>query len=57
VAWDELERGLQRMRDGGDVYYSGLTGPMLLDACGSRQLGATSTWQIHAGTIADAPTQ
>jgi hypothetical protein len=37
------------------VYYSGLTGPMLLDACGSRQLGATSTWQVHAGTIAEVP--
>jgi ABC-type branched-subunit amino acid transport system substrate-binding protein len=57
VAWDELELGLQRMRDGGDVYYSGLTGPMLLDACGSRQLGATSTWQVHAGAIADVPPQ
>jgi ABC-type branched-subunit amino acid transport system substrate-binding protein len=57
VAWDEIELGLQRTRSGGDIYYSGLTGPMLLDACGSRQLGATSTWQVQAGTIAEVPTQ
>jgi len=57
VAWDEIELGLLRTRSGGDIYYSGLTGPMLLDACGSRQLGATSTWQVHAGTIAEVPAQ
>jgi ABC-type branched-subunit amino acid transport system substrate-binding protein len=55
VGWNEIELGLQRTRDGNDVYYSGLTGPMLLDACGSRQLGATSTWQVHDGTIAEVP--
>jgi ABC-type branched-subunit amino acid transport system substrate-binding protein len=57
AAWNELEFGLQRTRSGGDIYYSGLTGPMLLDACGSRQLGATSTWQVHAGTIAEVAAQ
>jgi ABC-type branched-subunit amino acid transport system substrate-binding protein len=53
VGWNEIELGLERTREGNDVYYSGLTGPMLLDACGSRQLGATSTWQVHAGTISE----
>jgi ABC-type branched-subunit amino acid transport system substrate-binding protein len=57
TAWNEIELGLQRTRSGGDIYYSGLTGPMLLDACGSRQLGATSTWQVHAGAITEAPAQ
>jgi ABC-type branched-subunit amino acid transport system substrate-binding protein len=55
VAWNEIERGLERTRSGNDIYYSGLTGPMLLDACGSRLLGATSTWQVQAGTIAEVP--
>ena len=55
VAWNEIERGLERTRSGNDIYYSGLTGPMLLDTCGSRLLGATSTWQVHAGTIAEVP--
>jgi ABC-type branched-subunit amino acid transport system substrate-binding protein len=57
VGWNELEHGLERTRSGGDIYYSGLTGPMLLDACGSRQLGATSTWRVDAGSIAQAPQQ
>jgi branched-chain amino acid transport system substrate-binding protein len=55
VAWNEIELGLERTRGGSDIYYSGLTGPMLLDPCGSRLLGATSTWRIQAGTIAQVP--
>lgn len=51
VGWDEIEVGLERMRDGDDIYYSGLTGPMLLSSCGQRQLGVTTTWQVHAGEI------
>src|SRR5207244_3021470 len=53
VGWDELELGLSRLRDGSDIYYSGLTGPMLLDACGPRRLGATTTWQVHTGAISN----
>src|SRR4051812_19278367 len=55
VAWNDIEGGLERTRSGSDVYYSGLTGPMLLDVCGSRLLGATSTWQVKAGRIAQVP--
>jgi ABC-type branched-subunit amino acid transport system substrate-binding protein len=51
VSWDELELGLERLRAGDDIYYSGLTGPMLLDPCGRRGLGATTTWQVAAGQI------
>lgn len=55
AGWDEIEVGLERLRAGSDIYYSGLTGPMLLGACGPRQLGVTSTWQIQAGLIGDRP--
>jgi ABC-type branched-subunit amino acid transport system substrate-binding protein len=51
IGWDELEVGLERLRTGADIYYSGLTGPLLLDACGRRGLGATTTWQVQAGQI------
>lgn len=51
--WNELERGLERLRDGAEVNYTGLTGPMLLQECGSRQLGATTTWQVKSGRITD----
>jgi ABC-type branched-subunit amino acid transport system substrate-binding protein len=53
VGWNEIELGLQRLRGGDDIYYSGLTGPMLLGSCGPRLLGATTTWQVAGGTISD----
>jgi ABC-type branched-subunit amino acid transport system substrate-binding protein len=51
VQWDEVTLGLSRTRDGRDVYYAGLTGPMLLDKCGARKLGKSTTWTIHNGLI------
>lgn len=30
------------MRDGDEVYYTGLTGPMFLKPCGDREVGASS---------------
>jgi len=51
IGWDEIESGLARQAGGSDVYYSGLTGPLLLDACGARLIGVTSTWEVQAGKI------
>jgi branched-chain amino acid transport system substrate-binding protein len=51
--WNELERGLDRLRDGVKVNYTGLTGPMLLQDCGSRQLGATTIWEVASGSITE----
>jgi ABC-type branched-subunit amino acid transport system substrate-binding protein len=53
AAWDEIELGLRRLRDGQDVYYSGLTGPLLLDQCGSRRSGVTSNFRVENGQIVD----
>lgn len=53
VQWSEIEVGLARLRAGDDMYYSGLTGPMLLDACGGRKLGVTTVWTVQGGAIAE----
>jgi branched-chain amino acid transport system substrate-binding protein len=55
VGWDEIEVGLARLREGADIYYSGLTGPLLLQTCGQRLLGVTSVWRVEAGEISDSP--
>ena len=49
--WDEIASSLPRIRVGKDDYYTGLTGPILLQPCGGRRSGASSNWQIHAGAI------
>jgi neutral amino acid transport system substrate-binding protein len=53
VGWDELESSLPALRDGRDLYYSGLTGPLIMDACGGRKLGVTSEWTVQGGAIVD----
>jgi branched-chain amino acid transport system substrate-binding protein len=53
VGWDELENSLARLRDGDDLYYSGLTGPLLMESCGARKLGVTSEWTVQSGAIVD----
>ena len=51
VGWNEIESGLSRQESGDSIYFSGLTGPLLFDACGDRALGSTSTWHVNSGTI------
>jgi ABC-type branched-subunit amino acid transport system substrate-binding protein len=53
VGWNDLEAGLSQLRNSENVYYSGLTGPLLLNACGGRAIGLTSPWEVHAGSIQD----
>lgn len=53
VKWDELELGLDRTAQGKDMYYTGLTGPLSLETCGSRGTGTTSAWTIKQGQIVD----
>jgi ABC-type branched-subunit amino acid transport system substrate-binding protein len=54
VRWDALEVGLARVADGEDLYYTGLTGPLSLEACGSRSTGTTSNWTVRQGTIVNS---
>ncbi|MFZ5896903.1 MAG: ABC transporter substrate-binding protein [Myxococcota bacterium] len=54
VGWNELENGLLNLTEGNDTYYSGLTGPMLLNSCGPRSLGASSVWRVHDSEIVNS---
>jgi neutral amino acid transport system substrate-binding protein len=51
--WNEVEIGLKRIREGDDIYYTGLTGPMLLGECGDRLQGTTSDFAVEDGRIVD----
>ncbi len=54
AGWNELDVALRRLRDdGADVYYSGLTGPLLLNECGFRRTGVTSNFRVENGQIVD----
>jgi len=53
AGWSDIADGLARQHAGEDIYYSGLTGPMLLDSCGNRRLGVTSDWSVHNGQLVD----
>jgi ABC-type branched-subunit amino acid transport system substrate-binding protein len=52
-SWSAIGVALQRLHAGVDMNYSGLTGPILLQDCGDRRSGESSTWTIHAGGIQD----
>jgi ABC-type branched-subunit amino acid transport system substrate-binding protein len=51
--WDEIEVGLERIRDGSEINYTGVTGTVLLDQCGARRSGASSVWTVESGQISD----
>jgi neutral amino acid transport system substrate-binding protein len=53
VRWDELDVGIERLRDGKDIYYSGLSGPLRLERCGARTIGITASWTVEGGRIVD----
>jgi ABC-type branched-subunit amino acid transport system substrate-binding protein len=50
-AWDDIGVSLQRLREGVDMNYSGLTGPILLQDCGDRRSGESSRWSVQGGQI------
>jgi ABC-type branched-subunit amino acid transport system substrate-binding protein len=54
MTWDQLDAGLPRLSDGEDLYYTGLTGPLRLETCGSRTIGVTSNWTVEGVTIVDS---
>lgn len=51
VSWQELGSGLARVKVGTKVYYTGLTGPIVLDPDGARALGVASFWTVAGGNI------
>jgi ABC-type branched-subunit amino acid transport system substrate-binding protein len=51
VGWQNVANGLRQIGAGERVYYSGLTGPLLFDECGSREFGVSTVWTIRSGVI------
>jgi hypothetical protein len=42
---------LDLIREGQTTYYTGLSGPILLDNRGERQMGTAAFWQVAGGKI------
>jgi ABC-type branched-subunit amino acid transport system substrate-binding protein len=57
ITWNELPRGIDHLRQGGEVGYVGLSGPIEFDLSGQTRSAATSWWTIEAGGFADFPNQ
>jgi hypothetical protein len=49
--WDEIGVALRRLHAQINMNYTGLTGPILLQGCGDRRTGESTTWQVRAGQI------
>jgi branched-chain amino acid transport system substrate-binding protein len=49
--WNQIPVSLRRLREGFDMNYSGLTGPILLQDCGDRRSGESASWSIHDDQI------
>jgi ABC-type branched-subunit amino acid transport system substrate-binding protein len=57
VRWDEIGRGLQLLREGKEVGYIGLSGPLEYDITGQTATANTNWWTIDAGRFADVPSK
>jgi hypothetical protein len=53
VRWNEFDVARRINRDGGALQYTGLTGPVILAADGSRAIGTSSIWGVENGAITD----
>jgi ABC-type branched-subunit amino acid transport system substrate-binding protein len=51
AGWNTVTVSIPRLAAKDNLYYTGLTGPMLLLPCGDRRSGATSLWSIEGGQI------
>jgi ABC-type branched-subunit amino acid transport system substrate-binding protein len=51
--WDDFEQARATNQAGGNLYFSGLTGPVVLDADGSRIIGTTSLWGVENESIVE----
>jgi hypothetical protein len=55
VRWNEIDRGLEIVRDGGEVQYIGLTGELQFDALGKPITATIKWWAIDDGHFSDIP--
>ena len=49
--WNQIPTALDLIREGQTTYYTGLSGPILLDNRGERQMGTAAFWQVSGGKI------
>ena len=55
IKWNELDRGLQLLRDGQEIAYFGVTGQLQFDAAGLAQYPSTKWWTISPDGFTDLP--
>jgi hypothetical protein len=55
LQWNEIERGLELLRQGQEVGYVGLSGPLEFDASGKTSAANTSWWTIQQAGFVDVP--
>jgi ABC-type branched-subunit amino acid transport system substrate-binding protein len=53
VGWNEIDRGLELLRDGQEVTYFGLSGPLEFDSEGRTRSASTTWWKINEGAFQD----
>lgn len=51
--WDDFAQARATNQAQGKLQFSGLTGPVLLNTDGSRQIGTTSLWGVHNEAIVE----
>jgi len=49
--WNQIPTALSLIRNGQTTYYTGLSGPILLDDQGERQMGTAAFWRVAGGKI------
>ena len=57
VGWNEIARGLTMLRQGQEVEYLGLSGPLQFDQFGEAPEANTNWWTIKNDQFEDIPFQ
>ena len=55
VGWNEIGRGLDLLRQGQEIAYIGLSGPLEFDVVGQSRAANINWWTIGAGGFEDVP--
>jgi ABC-type branched-subunit amino acid transport system substrate-binding protein len=53
IGWGDFEQARAANAAGSEMYYVGLTGPVILAPDGSRSRGTSALWAVEAGAIVD----
>jgi hypothetical protein len=55
IKWNEIDKGLQLLREGHEIAYFGVTGQLQFDALGLAQHASTKWWSISGDSFVDIP--